>query len=292
MCEYDLSLYLGGKEPICREERQYAAFLYSIFLQAKNDKDNLSSESKNMINNCLNISCLENIEIIDVYFEAAILRDFHNQFRNGFNKGLFKFADIDNDINSLKENARSIMYEHNLGETTAVKTINNLDNQEIKRKALLLSKMMNAKPDLLVIYSYGKKIYARILECKYKSGAGKYKDDEGSETINQELVQECILAFLFGSRFNEESAESHIMEKYLPHKKQSPQQKKWKEKYLNLFKKMLTNKDLLFKITDKKIIKNTDNTIINNGVKEINFSEETYSTSKLISTVYNKANRT
>lgn len=285
MCEYDLSLYLGGKEPICREERQYAAFLYSIFLQAKNDKDNLSSESQNIINNCLNISCLKNIEIIDVYFEAAILRDFHNQFRNGFNKGLFKFADIDNDINSLKENARSIMYEHNLGETTAVKTINNLDNQEIKRKALLLSKMMNAKPDLLVIYSDGKKIYARILECKYKSNAGKYKDDEGSETINQELVQECILAFLFRSRFkSEKSAESHIMEKYLPHKNQSPQQEKWKVRYLDLFKKMLTNKDLLFKYSDK--------TIKNNGVKEINFSEETYSTSKLISTVYNKANRT
>ena len=285
MCEYDLSLYLGGKEPICREERQYAAFLYSIFLQAKNDKDNLSSESQNVINNCLNISCLENIEIIDVYFEAAILRDFHKQFRNGFNKGLFKFADIDNDINSLKENARSIMYEHNLGETTAVKTINNIDNQEIKRKALLLSKMMNAKPDLLVIYSDGEIINARILECKYKSGAGKYKDDEGSETINQELVQECILAFLFGSRFkNEKSAESHIIEKYLPHKNQSPQQEKWKERYLDLFKKMLANKDLLFKYTDKRII--------NNGVKEINFSEETYSTSKLISTVYNKANRT
>lgn len=58
--------------------------------------------------------------------------------------------------------------------------------------------MMNATPDLLVIYRIGGERYAKALECKYQSGQGTYEDVVGVGIKMQYFIQECVMSFLFG----------------------------------------------------------------------------------------------
>lgn len=103
-----LSDYLGEKL-FCREERQYAALLYSLFLK-KMRNEKIGEEAEVFIRRCL--ECGEDVAVEDVYFEATIMRDFFRGDHAGkktFNRKLYndpledEIFDVEK-LRSIKQN--------------------------------------------------------------------------------------------------------------------------------------------------------------------------------------------
>jgi len=185
-----LNKYLNGK--LCREERQFAAMLFYIFLEEKKKKNGTVHP---IIKRCLNLKDITApIEIKEVYFEATLMRDFFENDRLDFNKQLLKYClrgmymENDNKVynvnntlidelmkNQLKITLNGIKSSRNLGQRKAkerirdkypeLKTVKkeietgNTDSDYIKilkeRVCLdIAGMMMNATPDLLIVYEY------------------------------------------------------------------------------------------------------------------------------------------
>ena len=226
MDKYDLTGFI--RDGICREERQYALFLYGLFYDALGRED-LDAEQNRLINACIlgKDETARRIRIDAVYYEATFMRDYFEKDR----KRILK----ENGVNSLKalKNAKDgqtgfegsfndclLKYCFNGQDSARKKVIelltkkkyllHNLGNKEIKalfeqdeacqdgmRKA---KKMMNSKPDLAVIYEYqdakgyggdaGSPRYLRLLECKYLS------KESGDEEDKQRDIQNAIADFL------------------------------------------------------------------------------------------------
>lgn len=233
-----LDRYLG-KDLYCREEQQFAVFLYHMLLEAKRSGKAVTNEK---IKECLRIGEDREGDIIikDVFFEATIMRDFFEEDRKkdkDFNKqlleyclgGAFEENEKINQLNMLTEflkNRNGLdIASCNLGQNEVRKMIKKLYDsgrletaihsrnssydeeqmiQEAKVRTCLeiASMMMNAVPDILVIYEKrgkeGKKMYAKALECKYTSDEGTYRDILGTRKIKQLFIQKCIMHFCFG----------------------------------------------------------------------------------------------
>ena len=327
MPDNNLEQYLSI--PICREERQYALFLYNIFLHAKNHAESLSDFEKEIINLCLFEKEAkydsEDTSIDHIFFEVTILRDYFRKERDPIvmeNLGKKKFSDDDTNklVNHLKETKKTLatlplfnkrllgflglcntflelcskypeLALYNLGATNGKKLKDSQalfkiyedanSRNDAKTRFHLAGIMMNAKPDILVVFSKNGKQFAKALECKYESDNSKYKDKDEHSTIDQVLIQECIMAFLFGKRFLDHD-NSSFPEKYYPYKTDKEKQEKWKNDYQQIFRSCLCadnkpNYDPFFK------------GIINAGVKRISFKdEETTHATKLIDAVYGK----
>ena len=154
----DLKDYLAG-EYICREERQYAYYL------AKKLKEN-----NNVIKNRID---LHDEEIIEVFYEATVMRDYWFCDKENFNERLRKY---------LKD------HENEIGEK-----VKNHPNYW-KQSHPLARWMMNAKPDIALL-TENKGVYTlHFIECKYLSKVDRYKCDDYSAL--QTDVQEKILVFL------------------------------------------------------------------------------------------------
>ena len=211
--EFDINGFINTEKPedsICREERQYAALLYTILLKAKN-KD--MKKHKNGIIVSLLGDKVETIE--HVFFEATLMRDYFNALseekKTDFNKKLLDFCGVkipEEKIypDSLASSSHNWSEEKILSNSLASSTHNELDKliEEQRARFQFARYMMRAKPDIMVIYTdknHGR--CAKILECKKESDEGKYKDIWGSETIKQEIVQACIMNFLFGKCIEE-----------------------------------------------------------------------------------------
>lgn len=233
-----LKKYLDS-ELYCREERQYAVFLYNIFLKKKMNALMEPPETE-IIKYCLNSGDSDNLDIDNVYFEATLMRDYFEKERKEFNEKLLSFclewlhdgSKLKNDlINKMdKKNVRNV----NFGQKKVKDFINEEyrqidifnkkisaeDRKKAKEKACLdiARMMMNATPDLLVVYTKNGTKYAKALECKYESDEGRYKDIAGIECKMQLFIQECIMHFCFGSSKNEKG-------KYIP---LFPSKSKWK----------------------------------------------------------------
>lgn len=223
-----LNKYLGG-ELYCREERQFAVFLYNIFLEKQKLKEDADENINQIVKYCLNIDEVADKDLIikDAYFEGTLMRDYFDKEKdkNQFNSGLLEFClgwQSDNqNANLIKDlmNNTKLSYR-NLGQNKAKKIIDakyptsnelgekikngkekEIDIQKAKEKACLniASMMMNATPDILIIYELDGKEYAKALECKYCSGEGTYKDVAGAEYKMQLFIQDCIMHFCFGN---------------------------------------------------------------------------------------------
>lgn len=213
----------------CREERQIALFLYNILLMKKNNYYEIIEGLNNKKNEEINEGLKEifeddfkNIVIHEVYYEAAILRDYFHSLNEDvdraadFNVSLLEFllgedekANISSIIDKYFEGDKGKKTAKSLtGATSALYKIicsnqiwgieeNDLKYQEdiidyekiIKlQKVYFATMIMNAKPDILVVYSNNKKNDKRkraiVLECKFESNAGMYKDYKNRDTIN------------------------------------------------------------------------------------------------------------
>lgn len=210
--KYDLGNYFNGKKTTCREERQYALFLYNALLNMKKDKSRPISDYEKKIKNDLFGN--EDVSVEHVFYEAALLRDYHHNNRVDFNERLLKFCMCGCGVD-ITGKLPECFKSQNLGNKNVTSWIKGKcpelaefgdeKKDEIRLRLLFAKCMMQAKPDIMVIYGeekeQKKEQKALSIECKYESGNGKYKDLEGAETIHQERIQECIMAFLFGKRF-------------------------------------------------------------------------------------------
>lgn len=252
--ESELKKFLNQRGSICREERQFALFLYLVFLKKKRKEINSRNEEyiNEIVNKCLCLETAQEVDIIDVYYEATLMRDYWASSENGkgtvskdeFNRKVLHFC-LDFQIGAEKAaevidkllcNNPDLISQY-LGQKGWKKTINsayydvkhliekdNITDEEkhrVKIKAGLdiAGMMMNAIPDILVIYKLNDKLCAKALECKNnKLREGKYRDVMGIKNKMQLFIQECIMNFCFGG-----------MSDYQRHIPNFPKSPVWKE---------------------------------------------------------------
>lgn len=177
---YSIENYIFDEKSICREERQYALFLNNILYKYKKPNER-SGEIAEMFDVC---HIPSSAEIINVFYEAAFMRDYFHKNRkcggDSFNKKLIRYVS--------KKGVEYKGDEVNLGR-------NKFQCQGLSEDEKYTAKwMMEAKPDLAVIYSLGGKRYLHFLECKFESNESVYK--VGDFEKNQCKIQWMIADFL------------------------------------------------------------------------------------------------
>lgn len=190
--KYDIKSFIKDDNSICREERQYAVFLYDILRKYKKFTQREGKEHVEKIFEACGLKD-DKIEIENVFYEATFMRDFFAKIRkdgnDSFNSKLIGYL--------YKENPDTIkswgIKERNLGRWLAD------CNDALKEKApeidsKKLQYMMNAKPDIAVIYEKDEQKELLFLECKFESDESYY--GEGDDKISQTKVQGMVAEFL------------------------------------------------------------------------------------------------
>ncbi|MEY8336965.1 hypothetical protein AALB16_02905 [Lachnospiraceae bacterium 62-35] len=230
---------------ICREERQYAVFLYNILRYWRDpEKRKLDKRAKGIFTAC---RIPEDAMVTQVFYEAAFMRDFFERNRRSilssyhtgrlltktfsvsdyeidkeysFNYKLMKYVHRKEDENGKTENQeqdweQEKIQERNLGR-------NEINTSLSPRERFTIRCMMEAKPDIAVIYErkkHEKKIRELLfLECKYDSSEAYYKSEDsqgGKLKISQSEIQgkiaEFLCEYLNENDKEEEIAVSHSM---------------------------------------------------------------------------------
>ena len=238
--------FIMDEYSICREERQYAVFLYNILRKygKKQAREKLAGEERDTIFKIFEACGIEAEDDIEyVFYEATFMRDFFERERRYsaaikydsnkveakllqktyandtkwehinddaaekcFNYQLLKYVhEHDEDHNQhqgqrqnkIDENLKEIL-RYNLGHTPILgcpqiegSELNNREKERIKD-------MMNAKPDIAVIYrgrsdeNDEEKKYLLFIECKFES----YEDSYNGENLSQCSVQYDVAKFL------------------------------------------------------------------------------------------------
>ncbi len=190
--KYDIKSFIEDDHSICREERQYAVFLYAILRKYKKFTQREGKEYVEKIFEACGLKG-DKIEIENVFYEATFMRDFFARIRedgeDSFNSKLIGYL--------YKENPDTIksweIEERNLGRWLAG-CRDKLKEKGPKIDPQKLQYMMNAKPDIAVIYHEGGKRKLLFLECKFESGESYY--GEGDDRISQTRVQGMVAEFL------------------------------------------------------------------------------------------------
>lgn len=233
--------YLNGNASICREERQYALFLYNIlkssaFMDRKGEKVTDILEKSGIV-----ISG----KIENVFYEAAFMRDFFERDREklylefapekrevhnknfeytsdkfctyygrketNFNKALIDFISqieepevreqIENEYQDIK-NKREKIRPVNLGHNDMFG-----GNNIYPCISFIARCMMNAKPDIAVLYQDNT---LQFLECKFETKSqGQYR--ENGINLNQAYVQDLIADFLKKNHYVDEVLSTRIV---------------------------------------------------------------------------------
>lgn len=195
--------FVSDKDSICREERQYALYLYNI-IYAYCNKKNRSDKADKIIEAIFGNECSEGIVIDNVFYEATFMRDWFE-----YNRRKHFVKKKGNDIYSTKKpkllaydnvkakkefsfNYKLLEYfedkqpkhypaakkalerlngEYHLGQYKGFTGGDKQENPIIKD----MKCMMNAKPDVAVVYHKGNEPtpYLLFLECKFESGESK-----------------------------------------------------------------------------------------------------------------------
>lgn len=187
---------------VCREERQFALFLYQkLFDMVSMTKAEIEQKLNSDIYLKIRKACgLEDNDIIkSVYYEASFMRDFlyrdksehSNKESCTFNNKLFEFTKeiFDSDLKHL--------LDHNENNTNLAKLkvepslnygANSPKNKLPEPMKRFMRAMMNSKPDLGIIYETknNEKLHLKFIECKYKSGEGYVKLKDVEKKVNQD----------------------------------------------------------------------------------------------------------
>lgn len=201
-----LEEYICGENSICREERQYALFLYNI-LKKYRSLDSCEGEKKVEITEIFKACRIpQEAKIENVFYEATFMRDFFEQNRKCFFNG--KSDGILDENKDHSFNCKLVDYissgkkkysgkEYNLGR-------NAIECDELSEKEKYIIRcMMNAKPDLAVVYrvdNLKKKLL--FLECKFESAEAPYEYG-----LSQTEIQWKIADFLCKTYLEKESIE-------------------------------------------------------------------------------------
>ena len=189
----DIENYISDKDSICREERQYALFLCNVLRYYKRS----DGKVKNIFDAC---GIPSGAEIENVFYEAAFMRDYFHKSRDdkkdSFNKKLISFVS-DKKFEYTGD-------EINLGR-------NKFECKDLPKDKMYTAKwMMEAKPDLAVIYKKENEKYLLFIECKFESGESIYKAEDFS--LSQRQIQWKIAQFLCKEYWNGDITISDEME--------------------------------------------------------------------------------
>ena len=243
--EYGLSIknFINGKYSICREERQYALFLYNIlrYYRTPGIRKRKGNEAVKDIFQYIfreselkkNDDTVDQVVVDHVFYEATFMRDFFERNRRlrlgggdenkllnakfspkssnykiqrdkSFNYKLIKYVcKYETKIKNVKQlcskcefGKEGVCIERNLGHNEIECT------KQYKKIKYYARWMMNATPDIAVIYHYDKKEeqkYLLFLECKFESGESVYsyrdKNNEENDKTQRE-IQWMVADFL------------------------------------------------------------------------------------------------
>ena len=182
--EFIINQYLDSA--ICREERQYALFLA-----------NSLKKNNSFIKDILG---LKTCEVLEVFYEATLMRDYWCRNRIEFNKALNCFA-------KKKEQWDSVIGSNGKEKNHA--------NYWAKKHPLACW-MMNAKPDLAVLYreNNNESPTLSFIECKYLSEVDTYYSKESNSfEYSQVKLQKLILDFLCNElklKYSLENGDQHV----------------------------------------------------------------------------------
>ena len=213
MEKFDIERYISGADSICREERQYALYLNNVLMGTKKIKN---SDSKEILKKILSACGLpEDAHVDHVFYEAAFMRDLFNDDKetheknktpSEFNDTLLKYICEEKKVRTLfniipgiptqlPKDIPAEALKYHLGAGVGQETLSDSKYLGLKFVARV---MMNAKPDIAVIYHRGKpsEKYLHFIECKYLSSEDIYKQDGMEQTINQTTAQRWIAHFL------------------------------------------------------------------------------------------------
>lgn len=219
-----------GEFSICREERQYALFLYNVLCAESKEvysklPDKLKDKLKDKLANILKLCGLEGMTVQKVFYEATFMRDFFERDRRlwycGTNYNRLKNVDfsysrtrtIETQDERKSFNQRLMEYVNEKGHY-GYDVINDeyfnqyMDyhlgsnlNPDDKYSEFFqeIKYLMNSKPDIAVVCKdASENTYLKFIECKFESGESKY----GNET--QTAIQNKIADFICNDLCKEE----------------------------------------------------------------------------------------
>ncbi len=173
--QFDLNDFIKDEKSICREERQYALYLYNM----------LDNQGSIVIKNKGEESGTE-YKIEKVFFEVSFLRDYFEDLKKKekkrkFNEALVNFARAKDRVNhpeelkdtgwdGLRDEEKDFLQGH-------VNGWHYKSDVWKKVGTKLPQYLMNAQPDIGMVLSAkdkNNKYYICFIECKYCSDFGKY----------------------------------------------------------------------------------------------------------------------
>ena len=211
--ECSIDNYIIDEYSICREERQYALYLHNILMKYKKASD----RKEELVRNIFKAIGIENDDIDYVFYEVSFMRDFFMRNRKlvlseerNLEKELLKSTPMKG--KPRVEADKSFNYkliEYCKKERPQIDALNGIEEvnyghnpvpQEVQDIGEKMRRMMNAKPDLAVVYRRDEKRYLLFIECKFESPEQKYDDKE-----SQRDVQGYIAEFLCKKIFSDVS---------------------------------------------------------------------------------------
>ncbi len=221
--------YIEGDYSICREERQYAVFLYNILCKYQNP-ENRTGDISELFTVC---GVPKEAIIKHVFYEASLMRDFFERNRRivlgkkedvllnksfspsmlkvegekSFNKKLIQYIEELSDTKDIckqeplvTETDCSRLYEEvNLGQNNVELSAFGVSGTEQEQIKTYAAYMMNVKPDIAVVYEKKGKKYLLFLECKFESAESTYKNG-----MKQREIQWHVADFLCKFYLSEE----------------------------------------------------------------------------------------
>lgn len=237
-CGLSIENFINDAYSICREERPYALFLYNILRYYRIPE---RREGKVDVQKIFTVCGLdEKVAVVDyVFYEATFMRDFFERNRRlrysseedwklkllnkkftaanenseieSFNKKLIQFVYEEmceeHGIKASEIEIESLEMESNLGqnekEFEKIKiVIEGLDESDKEWIKYRVKWMMNARPDIAVVYHIGEENAQKFLlfiECKFLSKESSYPyycENRKVENVKQRRVQWMIAKFL------------------------------------------------------------------------------------------------
>ena len=191
---YNLYHYISD-ELVCREERQFALY-FANKLQSLGKNSPIRVQLENNPTDKPFLAGSD--EIIEVFYEAAIMRDYWHVHKKSFNKLLFDYVTSPK-TDLLKE---SCIDEAMKNKDDIFGKDNETHANGWKPPIYIARWMMNAKPDIGLIIKNDENYRLSFIECKYLSGEDeyKYKAPKSNITVKmkQTKLQEHILTFICG----------------------------------------------------------------------------------------------
>ncbi len=241
-----LDRYIDEKDPICREERQYALFLYNYLCSMK--KGEVSEQDKIR----MQLFGTEPVVIEAVYYEATFMRDLffwdkkQKEWEQRFNQYLLEYVKELPEISSLEFREWSCSEEER-------KTLENLQKEAYAKYHLgmyighptreenvdfckkintMLKALMNSTPDIAIVYVDSSDVrHLAFLECKYESPEG-HSGEKGMRIFQTEAQN--AIAYFLTNRLPDYMADVYDDTRIVKFYKSEPRRKSEEKVYLSV----------------------------------------------------------